>query len=80
MFGMKAYLLDKHLLVTRSRSYAKVKVKVKYHGHIPPKLAVLRVLVSHKHILFQIEIFGTVIAQGKQKKSTECCIDRNHPK
>ena len=47
---MKAHLIDTHLLVPRSRSSAKVKVK--YQGHISQKMAVLGALVLHKHILF----------------------------
>ena len=48
---MKAYLIDTHLLVPRSRSSAKVKVK--YQGHVSQKIGVLGALVFHKHILFQ---------------------------
>ena len=41
-----------HLLVPRSRSSAKVKVK--YKGYISQKMAVSGVFVFHKHILFTI--------------------------
>ena len=47
---MKAHLIDTHLLVPRSRSSAKVKVK--YQGHVSQKMGVLGALLFHKHILF----------------------------
>ena len=47
---MKAYIINMHLLVPRSRSSAKVKVK--YIGYISPKMAVSGAFVFHKHILF----------------------------
>ena len=46
---MKAYLIM-HLLVPRSRSSAKVKVK--YKGYISQKMAVSGAFVFHKRILF----------------------------
>ena len=46
---MKAHLIDTHLLVPRSRSSAKVKVR--YQGHVSQKMGVSRALVFHKHIL-----------------------------
>ena len=49
---MKAYLINMHLLVPRSRSSAKVKVK--YKGYISQKMAVQGAFVFHKHILFYI--------------------------
>ena len=49
---MKAHLIDTHLLVPRSRSSAKVKVK--YQGHVSQKMGVSGALVFHKHILFFI--------------------------
>ena len=45
---MKAHLIDTHLLVPRSRSSAKVKVK--YQGHVSQKMVVSGALVFHKHI------------------------------
>ena len=48
---MKAYL-NMHLLVPRSRSSGKVKVK--YKGYISQKMAVSGAFVFHKHILFKI--------------------------
>ena len=45
---MKAYLIDMHLLVPRSRSFAKVKVK--YKGYTSQKMAVSEAFVFHKHI------------------------------
>ena len=47
---MKAHLIDTHLLVPRSRSSAKVKVK--YQGHVSQKMGVSGALVFHKHIVF----------------------------
>ena len=47
---MKAHLIDTHLLVPRSRSSAKVKVK--YQGHVSQKIGVSGALVFHKQILF----------------------------
>ena len=47
---MKAHLIDTHLLVPRSRSSAKVKVK--YQGHVSQKMGVSGASVFHKHILF----------------------------
>ena len=45
---MKAHLIDTHLLVPRSRSSAKVKVK--YQGQVSQKMGVSGALVFHKHI------------------------------
>ena len=50
IFGMKAYFINMQLLVPRSRSSAKVKVK--YKGYISQKMAVSGAFVFHKHILF----------------------------
>ena len=47
---MKAYFINMHLLVPRSRPSAKVKVK--YKGYISQKMAVSGAFVFHKHILF----------------------------
>ena len=47
---MKAHFINTHLLVTRSRSSAKVKVK--YQGHVSQKMGVSWALVFHKCILF----------------------------
>ena len=47
---MKAHLINMHLLVPRSRSFAKVKVK--YKGYISQKMAISGAFVFHKHILF----------------------------
>ena len=52
---MKAYLINMHLLVPRSRSSAKVKVK--YKGYISQKMAVSGAFMFHKHILFVAENF-----------------------
>ena len=47
---MKAHLINTHLLVPRSRSSAKVKVK--YQDHVSQKMGISGALVFHKHILF----------------------------
>ena len=47
---MKAHLMNTHLLVPKSRSSAKVKVK--YQGNVSAKMGVSGALVFHKHILF----------------------------
>ena len=49
---MTAHLIDTHLLVPRSRSSAKVKVK--YQGHVSQKTGVSGALVFHKHILLML--------------------------
>ena len=49
---MKAHLINEHLLVPRSMSSAKVKVR--YQGHVSQKMGVSGALVFHKHILFLI--------------------------
>ena len=47
---MKAYLINMHLLVPRSRSSAKVKVK--YKSYISQKMAISEAFVFRKHNLF----------------------------
>ena len=47
---MNAHLIDTHLLLPRSRSSAKIKVK--YQDHVSQKMGVSGALVFHKHILF----------------------------
>ena len=56
---MKAHLIDTHLLVPRSRSSAKVKVK--YHCHVSQKMGVSGALVFHKHILFNNVFYAICI-------------------
>ena len=46
---MKAHLINTHLLVPRSRSSAKVKVK--YKGYISQKMAISGAIVFHKNIV-----------------------------
>ena len=58
---MKAHLINTHLLVSRSRSSAKVKVK--YQGDVSRKMGVSGALVFHKHILF-----SSVICEGIPQK------------
>ena len=65
IFGMKAHLIDTHLLVPRSRSSAKVKVK--YQGHVSQKMGVSGALVFHKHILF-IYVFLQFDALSSKKR------------
>ena len=55
---MKAHLINTHLLVPRSRSSAKVKVK--YQGHVSQKMGVSGAFVFYKHILFCWEFIVTV--------------------
>ena len=50
IYGMKAHLINTHLLLPKSRSSAKVKVR--YQGHFSQKMTVLGALVFQKHILF----------------------------
>ena len=52
---MKAYLINMHLLVPRSRSSAKVKVK--YNSYISQKMVVSGAFVFHKHILFPTDLW-----------------------
>ena len=61
---MKAYLINMHLLVPRSRSSAKVKVK--YKGYISQKMAVSGAFVIHKHIL---GFFFFFLKKKKKKKN-----------
>ena len=53
---MKAYFMNMHLLVPRSRSSAKVKVK--YKGYISQKMSVSGAFVFHIHILFEILLWN----------------------
>ena len=48
---MKAHLINMYLLVPRSRSSAKVKVK--YKGYICQKMAVSGIRVSQAHLVSQ---------------------------
>ena len=61
MYGMKAHLIDTHLLVPKSRSSAKVKVK--YQGHVSQKMDVFGALVFHKHILLpnELTLYHTIL-------------------
>ena len=63
---MKAHLIDTHLLVPRSKSLAKVKVK--YQGHVSQKMGVSGALVFHKNILFLAPL-----AIGKRDNVMVCC-------
>ena len=54
MFGMKAYLINMHLLVSRSSA----KVKVKYKGYISQKMTVIGHILfffftSHEHSMLK---------------------------
>ena len=55
---MKAHLIDRHLLVPRSRSSVKVKVK---YGYVSQKMGVSEALVFHKHVLFN-NVFHSYIS------------------
>ena len=59
---MKAHLIDTHLLVPRSRSSAKVKVRDQ--GHVSQKMGISGALVFHKHILFFQSLFLKGPRQG----------------
>ena len=52
---MNAHLIDTHLVVPRSRSSAKVKVK--YQGHVSQKMGVSGALVFHKQHLVSYIIY-----------------------
>ena len=54
---MKAYLINMHLLLPRSRSSAKVKVK--YKDYISQKMAISGAFVFHKHILFLFTVLAS---------------------
>ena len=49
IFGMKTHLINTHLLLSRSRSSAEVKVE--YQSYISQKMVVSEALMFHKHIL-----------------------------
>ena len=68
---MKAYLINMHLLVPRSRSSAKVKVK--YKGYISQKKAVSGAFVFHKHILFCSVFTSFEIIVGKGETDGKHC-------
>ena len=59
---MKAYLINMHLLVPRSRSFAKVKAK--YKGYISQKMAVSGAFVFHKVILFFLVFFRNTLGNA----------------
>ena len=63
---MKAHLIDTHLLVPRSRSSAKVKVK--YQGHVSQKMGVSGALVFDKRILFTFLLHHTGPAWCKARR------------
>ena len=67
---MKAYLINIHLLVPRSRSSPKVKVK--YKGYISQKMAVSWAFMFHKHILL-ISIFESCY-ENKLELNIENCL------
>ena len=58
IFGMQAHLIDTHLLVPSSWSFAKVKVK--YHGHVSQNMGVLGALLFYKHILFYLDSLSSI--------------------
>ena len=73
---MKAHLIDTHLLVPRSRSSAKVKVK--YQGHISQKMGVSGALVF---LLFFTRPVGVYVLARKftWKKKSELHSKYNVP-
>ena len=52
---MKVHLINTHLLIPRSRSSAKVKVK--YQGHVSHKMGVSGAFVFHKGISFFLSFY-----------------------
>ena len=68
---MKAHLINTHLLVPRSRSSAKVKVK--YQDHFTQKMGVSAALMFHKQILFSSTFY--LVYQAKQ---TEMSVINKH--
>ena len=66
---MKAYLINMHQLVPRSRSSAKVKVK--YKGYISQKMAVSRAFGFHKHILLFFLFFFPVRPMSATARAVE---------
>ena len=88
---MKAYLINMYLLVPRSRSSAKVKVK--YKGYISQKMGVLGAFMFHKHILFihiqyivyksfqfrqiQTLLFGTELIDEDGQLPGYLCVNHN---
>ena len=64
---MKAYLINMHLLVPKSRSSAKVKVK--YEVYISQKIAFSGAFMFHKHILLFLKLSSML----HPKKSLENC-------
>ena len=68
---MKAHLIDTHLLVPRSRSSAKVKVK--YQGHVSQKMGVSGALVFHKHILFLLSLVFLTLYSFPPDKTESIC-------
>ena len=69
---MKAHLIDADLLVPRSRSSAKVKVK--YQCHVSQKMAVSGALVFHKHILF-LHGLKKQVRTTRANFSRFCCLE-----
>ena len=66
MFGMKAHLIDTHLLVPRSRSSAKVKVK--YQGDVSQKMGGGEgISVSQTHLVQKV-IRGLVVQADQMIK------------
>ena len=65
---MKAHLIDTHLLVPRSRSSAKVKVK--YQGHVSQKMGVSGALsVSQTHLV-SLENGTRAFSESKDRDQT----------
>ena len=73
---MKAHLIDTYLLVPRSRSSAKVKVK--YQGHVSQKMVVSGALVF---LLFFTRLVGVYVLARKftWKKKSELHSEYNVP-
>ena len=70
IFGMKAHLINMHLLVPRSRSSAKVKVK--YQGFISQRIAISGSFMFHKQILFFFRFPAVVNMSIRGSTSRHC--------
>ena len=72
---MKAYLINMHLLVPRSRPSAKVRVK--YKGYISQKMAVSGAFMFRKHIFFFFFFCLKVkmLSDGLMNRK-ECCMQQ----
>ena len=71
---MKAYLINTHLLVPRSRSSAKVKIK--YQGHAFQKMDASGALVFHIHLDINVTLIFTLTFADDLDLSNSRCVSR----